>query len=86
MVTYLLLPALIVPHSWSSTFLANTIYALGITHYFYSTFVGFSSVPFLKSTNLLLWPVIGVCVVIILLTVIAKFNVVIFVMNLRYAP
>jgi hypothetical protein len=83
--TYILLPALIVPNSWISTLLANSIYAAATTHYLFITFVGYSSLPFLKMTNLLLYPVIASLVILILLTVILKFNVVIFVMNLRYS-
>lgn len=49
------------------------------------TFVGYSSLPFLKSTNVLLAPVGVLLVVLTLLTLLVRFNVVIFVMNLRYA-
>ena len=82
---YALLPALIVPNSWISTVLGNSIVAAGTTHYLYITFVGYSSLPFLKTTNFILYPVIGLLGLLILLTVLLKFNVVIFIMNLRYS-
>jgi len=82
---YVLLPALIVPHSWISTLLANTLYAAATTHYMYATFVGYSSLPFLRITNTVFIPAIAFLVLLVLLTLLLKFNVVIFVMNLRYA-
>ncbi len=81
---YALLPFLIVPSSWLSTLVANAIYACGIAHYFYVTFLGYASVPTLRGTNVLLWPVVTAVVLLALATVLLKFNVVIFVMNLRY--
>lgn len=82
---YALLPLLIVPSSWPATLLANSLYAAGITHYCYVTFLGYSSMPTLRGTNMLLWPVVAALVLLVLLTLAAKFNVVIFVMNIRYA-
>jgi hypothetical protein len=82
---YVLLPALIVPPSWISTLLANTLYAAATTHYMYATFVGYSSLPFLRITNTVFIPAIAFLVLLVLLTLVLKFNVVIFVMNLRYA-
>lgn len=85
LLVYALLPALIVPNSWISTILANSIYAAATTHYLYITFVGYSSLPFLKTTNFLLYPAVAGLALLILLTVLLKFNVVIFVMNMRYS-
>lgn len=58
-VEFLLLPILS-RTNWISLFLGNTLYLIALTFYFYITFLGYSSMPFLEHTEIFLFPIIVV--------------------------
>lgn len=53
---------------------ANLLYALAFSYYFYVTFLGYGILPFLQNTTVFLYPV-GVIAVVFALTLLARVNV-----------
>ncbi|CAN6606565.1 hypothetical protein TRVA0_003S01662 [Trichomonascus vanleenenianus] len=65
-VQFVMLP-LLTRANWLSLFVGNTLYLVALSYYFYITFLGYSNMPFLEHTELLLFPV-GVLGVLYLLS------------------
>lgn len=55
-IQFLLLPVLN-RTNWISLFLGNTLYLIALCYYFVITFLGYSNMPFLEHTELLLFPI-----------------------------
>lgn len=55
-IQFILLPILNRPN-WISLFLGNTLYLIALVYYFTITFLGYSNMPFLEHTELLLLPI-----------------------------
>jgi len=73
---FLLLPLLTrSPSDFLATFLGNTLYLSALTYYFYITFLGYNSLPFLHNTELLLAPIV-ILTVLWVVSLIVGWNVV----------
>jgi len=73
---FLLLPLLTRgPSDFLATFLGNTLYLSALTYYFYITFLGYNSLPFLHNTELLLAPIV-ILTVLWVVSLIVGWNVV----------
>ena len=56
-IQFILLPVL-TRTNWISLFIGNTLYLIALTYYFYITFLGYSNMPFLEHSELLLLPIV----------------------------
>ena len=61
-VAQLLLLPLILKSSFLGLLLSNILYTLAISHYFYVTHLGYRALPFLRDTEVFLYPVVPVVV------------------------
>jgi hypothetical protein len=59
---YFLAPLLLLRGSLLALLLANALYACAFAYYFYVTFLGYNTLPFLTGTAVFLYPVAAVLV------------------------
>lgn len=71
---FLLLP-LLNSESYVSAFMANFLYAVAFCAYFYMTHLGYRTLPFLKGTELYLYPVVAVVIIFLSSLVMLPFGV-----------
>lgn len=57
-----------------SCFLANSLYSLAFSYYFYITFLGYNILPFLQHTTMFLYPIAGVAIGFVVCTL-TRFNI-----------
>lgn len=79
---YFLLPFLM-RQSRISTAVSGLLYMLAMIYYFHVTFLGYSTLPFLKNTRVFLSP-LAVCAAAFLVTQLLNLNLTIFFMNLYF--
>lgn len=70
----LLLPVLLGKSLWA-LMLSNTLYALGFSVYFYVTHLGYRSLPFLHKTEVFLYPVVVIIMLLVLSITLWPLNV-----------
>ncbi|CAM9137050.1 unnamed protein product [Ectocarpus sp. 8 AP-2014] len=70
----LLLPLLVGQSVWS-LILANTLYAVAFSVYFYVTHLGYRSLPFLHTTEVFLYPVVGIIMLLLLSIILLPFGI-----------
>ncbi|KAK7097622.1 protein unc-50 homolog [Littorina saxatilis] len=51
---------------WMSCMFGNTLWLIAIGYYLYITFLGYSALPFLKNTRMMLFPMMGVMLIYVL--------------------
>ncbi|CAM9420983.1 unnamed protein product [Ectocarpus sp. 4 AP-2014] len=73
-VQLLLLPLLVGQSVWS-LILANTLYAVAFSVYFYVTHLGYRSLPFLHTTEVFLYPVVGIIMLLLLSIILLPFGI-----------
>lgn len=61
-VQFILLPV-IDRSNWLSMFVGNTLYCAALGQYFVVSFIGYSYVPFLQRTNILMAPIVAIAVI-----------------------
>uniref|UniRef100_A0A6B2LFX4 UNC-50 family protein n=1 Tax=Arcella intermedia TaxID=1963864 RepID=A0A6B2LFX4_9EUKA len=81
-IQYLLIPILY-STSWFMAFLSDTLYLIAACYYYYITFLGYTILPFLHNTQVLLYP-IGVVVILYLIALLFGFNATLFVINFYF--
>jgi hypothetical protein len=69
----LILSPLLAQRGFICALLSNLLYGLSLSYYHYCQFVGFNSLPFLERTEFLLYPVVGLVLLAIPLSL-AQFN------------
>jgi len=69
--------------SFMSTLLANLLYMVALSYYHYLSFLGYSALPFLERTEVFLWPVAAI-VLIVPFAVLAGFNPSRFTLNIYF--
>ena len=82
MVQFLLSP-LLLWRSFLATLLSNALYAFALCYYHYLSFLGYSALPFLEHTEVFLWPVAAILVV-VPFAVLAGFNPTRFTLNIYF--
>lgn len=76
---YFVLP-LLLSGGFFATAVGNTMYLLTFGYYFHITFLGYQALPFLQNTIYFLYPIAGL-VVLYIVSLLANFNMCIYVMN-----
>lgn len=66
-----------------SVLVSNTLYVSAICYYWYITFLGFDTLPFLQDTSRFLYP-IALSLLMFLVATLLRFNSTIFVLNIYY--
>jgi len=74
---------IILKDTFFALIVANTAYAVAVIYYHYIYFLGYNALPFLKNQTIFLLPV-GVIAVLYLLSLVLRFNVAIFLLNLYF--
>lgn len=74
---------LLLSHSFLGVLLSNALYALSLSYYHYLQFLGYSALPFLERTELFLYPIAGVALV-VPFSILARFNPTAFVLQLYF--
>ena len=69
--------------SFVSTILANLLYMVALSYYHYLSFLGYSALPFLEHTEVFLWPVAAI-VIVVPFAVLAGFNPSRFTLNIYF--
>lgn len=69
--------------SFVSTVLANVLYMIALSYYHYLSFLGYSALPFLEHTEVFLWPVAAI-VLVVPFAVLAGFNPSRFTLNIYF--
>jgi len=69
--------------SFMSTLLANLLFMVALSYYHYLSFLGYSALPFLERTEVFLWPVAAI-VLIVPFAVLAGFNPSRFTLNIYF--
>ena len=82
-VVQFLLSPLLLWRSFLATLLSNTLYAFALCYYHYLSFLGYSALPFLEHTEVFLWPVAAI-LVIVPFAVLAGFNPTRFTLNIYF--
>lgn len=73
-VHYFLLPVLVKP-STGTLILGNVLYAVALCYYFYVTWLGYTTLPFLERTEVFLYPGVVVACVLMVITIL-KINLI----------
>lgn len=69
--------------AFSATLLANSLYAISFSIYFYHMFLGYSALPFMRNTQVFLFP-IGLIAVAFILSLLVGFNASKFVYSIYF--
>jgi hypothetical protein len=67
------LSPLLLWRSFLSTVLSNILYAVALSYYHYLSFLGYSALPFLEHTEVFLYPIVGI-VLLVPFAVLTGFN------------
>ena len=73
-VAHLFLLPIVIRSNFGAQLIANVLYAVGITAYFFATFRGYVELPMLERQQLLLYPVVGAVSLLILATITTHLN------------
>ena len=65
------------------TLLSCSLYALALSYYHYLSFLGYSALPFLEHTEVFLWPVAGI-LLLVPFALLAGFNPTRFTLNIYF--
>lgn len=79
---YLLCP-LLLWRSILSSVLSNLLYLVALSYYHYLSFLGYSALPFLERTEVFLWPVAAM-ILIVPFTLLSGFNPTRFTLNIYF--
>ncbi|BDA48495.1 Protein unc-50 homolog [Coccomyxa sp. Obi] len=79
---YFLCP-LLLWHSFFSAVLSNLLYMVALSYYHYLSFLGYSALPFLEHTEVFLWPVAAI-ILIVPFTTLTGFNPTRFTLNIYF--
>ena len=81
-VQYVIAP-LLFTKSFFSALLANALYGASYVYYFYITFLGYQSLPFVRKADLFLYPAAVLTIALVVLTLF-KFNTSLFLSNFYF--
>eukprot|EP01094_Clydonella_sp_ATCC50884_P029254 TRINITY_DN9092_c0_g1_i1.p1 TRINITY_DN9092_c0_g1~~TRINITY_DN9092_c0_g1_i1.p1 ORF type:complete len:244 (+),score=53.97 TRINITY_DN9092_c0_g1_i1:300-1031(+) len=79
---YFLIP-LLMTQNFVSTVLANSLYSLAFSYYFYITFLGYEGLPFLENAVWFLYPV-ALIMLVYLLSTLLNYNLCLIVLNIYF--
>mmetsp|Transcript_40912 Transcript_40912/g.66352 ORF Transcript_40912/g.66352 Transcript_40912/m.66352 type:complete len:249 (-) Transcript_40912:39-785(-) len=83
-VQFFIIHILIPSDNFVSALLSNLLYAIGLSYYYYITFLGYSILPFLQNTVFFLYPV-GAIGLLFIVSLIFRFNACQFVMSIYFS-
>ena len=75
--------ALLAGYGIQGEVLANVLYMIALSYYHYLSFLGYSALPFLEHTEVFLWPVAAI-VLVVPFAVLAGFNPSRFTLNIYF--
>lgn len=79
---FLLSPVLLW-RSFFSTVLSNLLYAVALSYYHYLSFLGYSALPFLEHTEVFLYPIVGILLM-VPFAILTGFNPTRFTLNIYF--